>query len=59
MRKIVIFKKVEGNPNKIILRSITPSLAWQGYTKSGTVIDADAKNLARALEPGFTGYYLA
>lgn len=59
MRKIVIFKKVEGNPNKIILRSITPSSLWQGYTKGGTVIEFEAKNLARALEPSFTGYYLA
>lgn len=59
MRKIVIFRKEEGNPNKIVLRSITPSPLWQGYTKAGAVIESEAKNLARALEPSFTGYYLA
>jgi len=59
MRKIVIFRKEEGNPDKIVLRAITPSIAWQGYTKGGSIIDSEAKNLCRALEPGFSGYYLA
>ena len=59
MRKIVIFRKEEGIPDKIVLRAITPSAAWQGYTKAGAVIESEAKNLAQALEPSFTGYYLA
>jgi hypothetical protein len=57
MRKIVIYKEVEGV--KEILRSIQPSLNWQGYARNGSINDSEARNLARALEPSFTGYFLA
>jgi len=61
MRKIVIYQDVDvnGEKQRNTLRSIAPSDQWLGYSKGGTVIDGEAKKLAKALEPGFTGYYLA
>ena len=61
MRKIVIYKDVEvnGKKQRNTLRSIAPSDMWVGYSKGGMIIDGEAKKLASALEPGFSGYYLA
>ena len=61
MKKIVIYqdREVNGKKTRFTLRSIAPSANWQGFTKTGNVIDSEAKNLARALEPNFTGYYSA
>ena len=58
MKKIVIFKRDE-NGNKVVLRSISPTEAWQGYSSSGNIIDSEAKNLIKVLEPTCNGYYLA
>lgn len=61
MKKIVIFKdEMIGNKKvRTTLRSITPGFEWQGYTKTGQVIDSEMKKLAKALEPGMTGCYAA
>jgi hypothetical protein len=61
MKKIVIYQDVEvnGKKQRNTLRSIAPSDQWVGFSKSGVVIDGEAKKLARSLEPGFTGYYVA
>jgi hypothetical protein len=61
MKKIVIFQdsEVNGKKSRVVLRSITPSIEWQGYSRSGLVIDAEAKNLAKYLEPTSTGYFVS
>jgi hypothetical protein len=62
MRKIVIFRDQEdsdGKKTRHTLRAIQPSLAWQGYSKNGNIIDKEVKDLCRYLEPRFTGYFLA
>ena len=63
MKKIVIYKDVEnvnGKKECHILRSIQPSYEWQGYAKNkNSMIDSEVRNLARALEPSFTGFYVA
>lgn len=61
MRKIVIFQDVEVDGKKVrnTLRAIQPTMEWQGYAKNGSTIDSEVRNLARYLEPKFTGYYLA
>ena len=62
MKKIVIYKDVEnvnGKKERHILRAIQPSYNWQGYTKNkNSMIDSEVRNLARALEPSFTGFYV-
>ena len=58
MRKIVIYTK-NADGERRVLRSIMPSYAWQGYTKTGSIIDSEAKKLMLALDPRATGYYLA
>lgn len=61
MKKIVIFRDVEVNGKKTrqTLRAIQPSNMWQGFAKNGNTIDSEVRNLARYLEPSFTGYYTA
>jgi hypothetical protein len=61
MKKISIYqdKEVEGKKVRQVLRIISPSFAWQGYAKNGSTIDSEVRNLARALEPRFTGYYVS
>lgn len=61
MKKIVIYqdREVDGKKVRTILRSISPSPSWQGYSRSGTVIDSEARDLARTLEPSFTGFFIS
>ncbi len=61
MKRLVIYQdqEVEGKKTRITLRTIKPYFSWQGYTKNGSVIESEARNLARALEPSFTGFYVA
>jgi hypothetical protein len=61
MKRIVIFQDSEVNGKKYrnTLRAIAPSDQWLGFSKSGTVIDSEAKKLAKFLEPNSTGYYIA
>jgi hypothetical protein len=61
MRRIVIYKDevVGDKKQRVTLRAIMPTFEWKGYTTTGKVIDSEAKNLAKALEPSMTGYYLA
>lgn len=41
------------------LRKITPSLEFQGYSKSGKLIHEYVKEYIMDLEPTSTGYYLS
>jgi len=61
MKRIVIYQDVEvnGKKQRNTLRAIAPSDQWAGFSRSGVVIDGEAKKLARYLEPNFTGYYVA
>jgi hypothetical protein len=61
MRKIVIFQDVEVKGKKVrqTLRAIQPMAGWQGYAKNGSVIDSEARNLARYLEPNNSGYFVS
>jgi hypothetical protein len=66
MKKIVIFKDVvtvlsngRQKRDRVVLRAITPSTSFCGFTKNGAVIDAEIRKLCSYLEPKFTGYYAA
>lgn len=61
MKKIVIYqdREVNGKRVRFTLRSISPTEQWQGYTRGGSVIDSEAKNLAKYLEPSCSGYFIA
>ena len=69
MKKIVIYKDEwidnpafpDGRQSRVrtTLRAITPSGLFQGYYANGTLNDSEVRNLARYLEPSFTGYSIA
>ena len=61
MKRIVIYQDstIDGKKYRNTLRAIAPSEQWAGFSKSGAVIDSEAKKLAKFLEPNFTGYYVA
>ena len=54
MKKIVVYQEFTndiGEKEKKIIRVIQPSKVWQGFTKKGTIIDSEARNLIKYLEP--------
>jgi len=61
MKRIVIYRdsEVKGKRVRTVLRAIRPGSTWQGYSKNGSIIDSEVRNLARVLEPSFTGFYVA